>query len=104
MGIARMKNEPDNVWRATELTVVDLRSAPHSVSAVPPGLPLSRGGAAVRMQLQLLDAPIEDLSHVQLVLRRARDLVDPAELLRLLSRLAEDTEDLPVERHLIYTS
>src|SRR6188508_3331700 len=57
-----------------------------------------------RVQQELLHAPVQDLGHVELVLRRAGDLVDPAELLQLLPGLAQHAQDLPVERHLIYTS
>src|SRR4029077_12131225 len=56
------------------------------------------------MKQELLHAPVEDLGDVQLVLRRACNFVNPAELLRLLPCLAEDAEQLSVERDLIYTS
>ena len=53
------------------------------------------------MERETLHAPVEQLGHVQLVLGRARDLVDPAELLRLLPRLAEHAEDFSVEREFV---
>jgi hypothetical protein len=56
-----------------------------------------RSGSDVGMERETLHAPVEQLGHIQLVLRRARDLVDPTELLRLLPRLAEHAEDFSVE-------
>src|SRR5712691_2770225 len=62
-----------------------------------PARPLLR-----RMQKQLLYAPVQNLSHVQLILRRTRDLVNPAELFHLPPDLAEHADHLAVQRHLIY--
>ena len=50
---------------------------------------------ALRMQRQLLHPPVQQLGHIQLVLRGTGDLVNPSELLHLLSRLAEHAQDLP---------
>ena len=58
-------------------------------------------GAKVGMERETLYAPVEKFGHVQLVLGRTRDLVDPAELLRLLPRLAEHAEDFAVEREFV---
>src|SRR6185436_6498728 len=58
-------------------------------------------GLRLRAQRELLNAPIQQLGDVQLVLRRAGDLVDPAELLRLMARLAEPAEDLAVQGQLV---
>src|SRR5262249_59873156 len=52
-------------------------------------------------QRQLLPPPVEQLGDVELVCRRARDLVDPSELLRLFARFAQHAEHLAVERHLV---
>src|SRR5882762_8464490 len=54
-----------------------------------------------RLQRQLLHAPVEQLGDIELVLAWTRDLVDPAELLRLVSRLAEPSEHLAVERQFV---
>src|SRR6266702_2098246 len=53
------------------------------------------------MENQLLDAPVQELGHEDLVLRGARDLVHPSQLLRLLPRLAEHAEHLPVQAELV---
>src|SRR5690348_12414495 len=55
----------------------------------------------VRVKHQLLDAPVQHLGDVDLVLRRARDFVNPAELLELLSRLAEHAEHLAFKIELV---
>ena len=53
------------------------------------------------MQNELLHAPVQKLCHVQHVLGRARDFVDPAELLQLLSGFAQHPEDFAVEAQLV---
>src|SRR5438094_31644 len=53
------------------------------------------------VERQLLDAPVEQLGDVELVLGRAGDLVDPSELLDFLSRLAEYAEGFALERELV---
>src|SRR5205085_4965675 len=53
------------------------------------------------MQRQLLHSPVEKLRDIDLFLARTGDLVDPAELLRLLARFAQHTEHLAVERELV---
>ena len=53
------------------------------------------------LQQQLLHAPVQQLGDVQHVLRRAGDLVDPAELLELAARRADHAEHLAVERQLV---
>src|SRR5262245_30612420 len=55
----------------------------------------------VGLEQQLLDPPVEDFGDIDLVLRRAGDLVDPAELLELLARLTHPAEHLAVERDLV---
>src|SRR5258706_8722588 len=52
----------------------------------------------LRMQNQLLHAPVEQLRDIEHVLRGAGDLVDPAELLQLLAGFAEHAEHLSVQR------
>src|SRR4030095_9915804 len=64
----------------------------------------SRSFCLLRAERQLLHPPVEELGHVNLVLRRARYFVDPAELLHRVARLAEPAEDLAVERQLVDTS
>src|SRR5258706_6045870 len=53
---------------------------------LPPVDLLTRSGRSRRgrLELQLLHAPVEELRDVDLVLARARDLVNPAELLQLM--------------------
>src|SRR5260221_8483455 len=46
----------------------------------------------VRLEDQLLHAPVQQLGDVQQVFRGAGDLVDPAELLELLAGLAKPAE------------
>src|ERR1051326_7695957 len=63
----------------------------------------SRGSEAPllrRVQQQLLRAPIQKFRNVDLVLGRARDLVDPTELFHLPTRAAERADHLTVERQL----
>src|ERR1700704_5365024 len=62
----------------------------------PHGLP----ALLLRMQNQLLHAPVEQLRDIKHVLRRAGDLVDPAELLQLLAGFAEHAEHLSVQGQL----
>ena len=47
------------------------------------------------------DPPVQQLGDVEHVLRRTRDLVDPAELLQLLAGPAEHAEHLAVEAQLV---
>src|SRR5262245_64263891 len=61
-------------------------------------------GALIAADEQLLHAPVQDLGDVDFVLGRAGDLVDPAELLELLARLAQPTEHLAVKRELVETA
>src|SRR5689334_2682177 len=63
-----------------------------------------RRAALLGVQRELLDTPIEDFAYVELIFRRARHLVNPAELLQLLSSLAEHADHFPVERHLVDTT
>src|SRR5262249_45521641 len=58
----------------------------------------------LRIEYQLLHPPVEQLGDVEQVLGRAGDLVDPAELLELLARLAEHAEHLALERELVHPS
>src|SRR4030088_2984985 len=55
----------------------------------------------IRMEQQLLNAPIQDFRHIELVLGRAGDFMDPSELLGLLAPLAEHAEHLAVEAQLV---
>ena len=50
---------------------------------------------------QLLHAPIEQLRHVQFILRRAGYLVNPAELAELFAGFTEYSQHLAFECHLI---
>src|SRR6185503_21110675 len=52
-------------------------------------------------QRELLDAPVQDLGDVQLILRGAGHFVDPAELLGLAAGFAEPSEHFPVQRQLV---
>ena len=54
-----------------------------------------------RCENQLLHSPIQQLANEELVLRRARDLVNPSELLGLAAGSAEHAQELAVERQLI---
>src|SRR5580704_12894937 len=66
------------------------------------GLPLMfRLLHLLRMQDQLLHAPIENFGDVKRVLVRAGNLVNPPELLELLAGAAEHPEDLAVKRKLV---
>ena len=51
-----------------------------------PLIQLRRRSGLLRLQCQFLHAPVQQLGDVEHVLRRAGDLVDPAELLQLLAR------------------
>src|SRR5262249_40016583 len=55
----------------------------------------------VWLEHQLLDAPVQEFADDELVLRRAGDFVDPAELLGLPARAAEITQDLAIEIELV---
>src|SRR5262249_22570168 len=55
----------------------------------------------LRMQNELLHAPVQNLGNVEVVLGWACDLVDPAELLELLARFPEIAEHLAVEAQLV---
>src|SRR5678815_208425 len=48
----------------------------------------------VRVERQLLDAPVVHVGHEQVVLGRAGDGVNPVELLHFVTRLAEGAENL----------
>src|SRR5450631_1290252 len=54
-----------------------------------------------RMEQQLLNAPVQDFGHIQLVLGWAGHFMDPPELLELLARFAEHAEHLAVEAQLV---
>src|SRR5215470_19727973 len=58
-------------------------------------------GALVATNKELLHAPVQDLGDVDFILGRAGDLVDPAELLELLARLAHHAKHLAVKRELV---
>src|SRR5581483_6566520 len=62
---------------------------------LPSGLPLRRRyRLLVRVQRQLVHAPVQNLAGIQRVLRRARQLVNPSELLRHAAGAAEVAEQL----------
>ena len=42
-----------------------------------------------RLQEKLLDPPVQEFRHIQLVLRRTSDLMNPTKLPQLLARFAE---------------
>src|SRR5205085_771401 len=53
------------------------------------------------MQNQFLYAPVDDFRDVEFIFRRAGDLVNPAELLWLLTGAAEDAKNFPIQRQLV---
>src|ERR1051326_965142 len=55
----------------------------------------------VRMQQELLHAPIQNFGDVECVLVRAGDGMHPTELLELFSRAAEHPQHLAIERQLV---
>src|SRR6478672_82738 len=57
----------------------------------------------LRVERELLHAPVVHVGDVQIVFSRARDGVNPVELLHLMARLAHSPEDLAVQRHLVNT-
>src|SRR6266850_3043276 len=81
----------------------------HQPSAIQPWaclflLPRRRALRRARLHGDLLQPPVEELRDVDLVLARARNLVDPPELLRLVARFAEHPHDLAVERQLVHAA
>src|SRR5262245_20499543 len=64
-------------------------------------LPSTGGAGGLRMKRDLLDPPLGDFSDVHLVRVPAIHLVDGAEFLEAVSRLAEAAEHRPVEFHLV---
>src|ERR1700693_5657719 len=55
----------------------------------------------LRMQDELLHAPVQQFAHVNLVFRWARNFVDPAELFEFLARLAEPAQDFSVQAEFV---
>ena len=53
------------------------------------------------MQKQLLHAPIQQFADVDFVFRRARDFVNPSELLELLAGLAQHADNFSVQREFV---
>src|ERR1700682_4099691 len=53
------------------------------------------------MQRQLIHAPVQDLTGVKGILGRAREFMNPAELLGHAARSAQVSEELAVERQLV---
>ena len=53
------------------------------------------------MERQLLHAPVIHVGYEQRVLARARDRVNPVELPRFVSGLAQRAENFPIERELV---
>src|SRR5579871_3598410 len=56
---------------------------------------------SLRLEDQLLDAPVQKLGDIERVLRWARHRVYPAELLQLLAGLAEHAEQFAFEAELV---
>src|SRR5205085_5050264 len=74
------------------------------VSCARPTLPSTccrRCLCRLRVQGDLLHTPVEELAHEQLIFGGAGDFVNPAELLRLVPRLAEPSEHFAVERQFV---
>src|SRR4051812_43873169 len=84
--------------RATRAIGPVASSATRTVSAVVLG---SVRSDPLGMQRQLLHTPVVHVRHEQVILGRARDTVNPIELFHVMSRLAERTENLSVERQLV---
>ena len=57
--------------------------------------------ALFRMQDQFLHTPIQQFSHIDLVCRRARDFMDPAEFLELLPGSAEHAKNFSIQAKLV---
>src|SRR6202035_442083 len=64
-------------------------------------LSMARRARLLRMQDQLLHAPIQDFGDIEGVLVRAGDGVDPAELLELFAGAAEHAQNLAVQAELV---
>src|SRR5262245_42414893 len=62
----------------------------------PQSCPLTGGGSRAGFQHELLRAPIQQLGDVELVLRGARELVDPTEFTERLADTAEIAQHLAV--------
>src|SRR5215831_695275 len=58
----------------------------------------------LRMESELLHAPIENLGHIERVLGRTGDLMDPAELAGRAAAGADHPQELAVERELVDSS
>src|SRR5271163_1250321 len=56
------------------------------------------------MQDQLLNTPVEQLTGVDFVLRRAGQLMNPPELLHLVTHAAQNAKYLAFERQLVNTA
>src|SRR5258705_8095990 len=69
-----------------------------------PNVTMLPAGHRLRMQREFLDSPVQKLRDVNLVLRRTGDLMNPSELLGLLSRLAHHSENLALQRELIQSA
>ncbi len=54
-----------------------------------------------RVEDQLLNTPIEQFGNIDLRLRRACDLVNPSELLELLTGLSKHTEHFTIQIQLV---
>src|SRR6266581_83549 len=73
------------------------QSTPASLRRVVP----EHGPSMSWLEGQLLDAPVEQFGDEKLVFARAGNFMDPAELAKLFARLAENSENLAVESHLV---
>src|ERR1700689_2857052 len=89
-------------WRWPSTVHCGFSPSASSVACPPPAaFSVTRRALLLRMQDQLLHAPIEDFGDVERVLVRAGDGMDPAELLELLAGAAEHAQNLAVEAELV---
>ena len=72
----------------------------HAPERACPATQIIRPGS-VGVQHQLLHPPVEQFAHVQHVLARAGQAMDPAELLELLAGAAQCAQHRAVELHLV---
>jgi hypothetical protein len=63
------------------------------------------GGAhsVSRFEIQFLHTPVQNLCDVEFVFGRKRDLMNPAKLPELLTRIAEHTQHLSIKAQLVYS-
>jgi hypothetical protein len=56
-----------------------------------------------RFEVQFLHTPVQNLCDVEFVFGRTRDLMNPAKLPELLTRIAEHTQHLSIKAQLVYS-